>query len=256
MIPKGYKFAPIPVRGELKHWLVIFNTKNHTKYTSLSQVLRDYHLRKEETAWYLKKIRRDKGVKRNGFVSMFLSYAWIRIARFLAKNRLRIVVLEIVLLAILLVFAHIFWGEQKEARTRGYVGSILVNVSPTRLYSWELEKLEVKKAEAKEPTDKETVIALVHKYFGKDAENMLVCLKSENGGHNPTATNTNKNGSMDIGIMQINTPLHCGKIGEKDVNTCREKLKDPETNIQVGYQIFSGRGFNAWYGKTCRQFWK
>ena len=42
----------------------------------------------------------------------------------------------------------------------------------------------------------------------------------------------------DVGLMQINLEVHCGSKGlSSDIEKCREELKDPETNIDVGVEI-------------------
>lgn len=46
----------------------------------------------------------------------------------------------------------------------------------------------------------------------------------------------------DHGLMQINCRYHCSKVGG-DVT----RLYDPETNIKLASEIFSGRGWKAWY---------
>lgn len=110
-------------------------------------------------------------------------------------------------------------------------------------------------AQVVESLEKKTPEELVKKYFGEIADEALTCFKSESG-LRPTAINySNKNGTWDIGYAQINT-IHCGKVGAKDREDCKNKLLDVETNIKVAKQIYDGRGFNAWYGSTCRQYWK
>lgn len=111
---------------------------------------------------------------------------------------------------------------------------------------------EIEKPRVEAPQDVETV---VKKYFGELADEALTCFKSESG-LRPTAINySNRNGTRDIGLAQINT-VHCGKVGATNRNDCKDKLLDLETNVRIAKQIHDGRGFNAWFGKSCRQFWK
>ncbi len=136
-------------------------------------------------------------------------------------------------------------------------------VDPITRIEAEVKKVvEPTKAEAKtEPkvlgASTSNITEMIKAKFGEHANSMLACLKGENGGQKPRAVFVNRNKSQDIGIFMINTPLHCGKVGEKDVDTCRERLKDAKTNIDVGYKIFSGReyGFTSWLAPTCKPFY-
>lgn len=62
---------------------------------------------------------------------------------------------------------------------------------------------------------------------------------------NPRAVNINKNGTVDIGLMQINT-IHLQRL--KKVGVTKEALKDPEVNIYVAALLLSShirkRGYN------------
>lgn len=118
---------------------------------------------------------------------------------------------------------------------------------------------EVAHAEEIKPVVKtdasEDVEVVVRKYFGDIADKALTCFKSESG-LRPTAINySNRNGTWDIGLAQVNT-IHCGKVGASNREDCKNKLLDLETNVRIAKQIYDGRGFNAWYGRTCKQFWK
>lgn len=98
----------------------------------------------------------------------------------------------------------------------------------------------------------------INKVFGDHAEQAFKCLESENRNLNPKAINWNNNGTFDVGIFQVNQ-IHCGgRLKHKNFNAdeCREYLENPYNNIQVAYSIFSQRGWNAWYGSTCRPYWK
>lgn len=112
-----------------------------------------------------------------------------------------------------------------------------------------------KKAEAKEevPVVETDVESVVRKHFGEYADQALICFKSESG-LRPTAFNgSNRNGTWDAGIAQVNQ-IHCPKLGLAG-EACKQALFDIETNIELAYKIFQGRGWNAWYGKACKQFW-
>jgi soluble lytic murein transglycosylase-like protein len=62
---------------------------------------------------------------------------------------------------------------------------------------------------------------------------------------NPRALNLNKNGTYDLGLMQINT-IHLKRLGK--IGVTRDALMDPEVNIYVGALLLSShirkRGYN------------
>ena len=70
-----------------------------------------------------------------------------------------------------------------------------------------------------------------------DCERAKKIIKCESG-WNPKAVNGNKNGSVDVGLMQINT------IHKADT----ERLFDYEYNIDKGYEIYlrAGKSFRPW----------
>lgn len=51
---------------------------------------------------------------------------------------------------------------------------------------------------------------------------------------------TNRDGSVDYGVMQINS-IHADMV-----NGNLDSLYDAKTNIAVAYRIYSGRGWAAW----------
>ncbi|MDD4950737.1 lytic transglycosylase domain-containing protein, partial [Sulfuricurvum sp.] len=61
----------------------------------------------------------------------------------------------------------------------------------------------------------------------------------------PNAINHNKNGTSDIGLMQINT-IHLRRLSK--VGVTRDSLLDPQVNIYVGALLLSShirkRGYN------------
>lgn len=83
----------------------------------------------------------------------------------------------------------------------------------------------------------ESYRGLVAKYFAADQiDNALLTMKKESGCNTMALSST-----QDRGLLQINR-VHASKVGG-DLNA----LYDPETNIRVAAQIYSGRGWNAWY---------
>jgi len=87
-------------------------------------------------------------------------------------------------------------------------------------------------------------IDLFDKYFGSEAPLMRAICQAENGTQEPSrVSKPNKNGSVDIGLCQINS-IHADKVGGN-----LELLKDAETNIRVAKEIRdSWESWNAW---TC-----
>lgn len=84
----------------------------------------------------------------------------------------------------------------------------------------------------------EQIISYIHQRFGSNAEDMLKILGCENHRLNPNAQNWNSDGTIDTGVMQVNS-IH---------GVPQEYLFDWHTNVDVGYQIFKDSGFGAW---TC-----
>lgn len=96
-------------------------------------------------------------------------------------------------------------------------------------------------------TQKQQIMAYLVEVFGDDADDAITVLnKCENSSFNPEAINHNRNGTCDIGVMQINAPCS----GEEF-----EKLKDWKYNIQRGYAKFKagdgGKHKNSFYLWTC-----
>jgi|ERR1035437_10314498 hypothetical protein len=87
-------------------------------------------------------------------------------------------------------------------------------------------------------TEHQMIVNEIYTVFGKDAPDAFKVLSCENHALNPNAQNYNNNGTVDIGIMQINS-VH---------NVPGKYLYDWRTNISVGYQIFKDSGWGAW---TC-----
>ncbi|MBD3799586.1 MAG: lytic transglycosylase domain-containing protein [Epsilonproteobacteria bacterium] len=80
--------------------------------------------------------------------------------------------------------------------------------------------------------------------FGIDPT-LLKRIATIESGMNPDAINHNKNGTIDIGLMQINT-IHLRRLST--IGITRESLKDPEVNIYVAALLLSShirkRGYN------------
>ena len=88
-------------------------------------------------------------------------------------------------------------------------------------------------------TDKCLVLAYLVERFGDDADDAITMInKCENSTFDQSRHNHNNNGTVDYGVMQINS-IHIPK--------CGEGIKDDyKANIDCGYQIFQNRGWSAW----------
>ena len=65
---------------------------------------------------------------------------------------------------------------------------------------------------------------------------------------------TNSNGSVDVGLFQVNTPLHCPKVEgalQRKLTTteCRDALRDKAVNVEIARQIYQASGWSPWYGR-------
>ncbi|KIM06059.1 MAG: twitching motility protein PilT [Sulfurovum sp. AS07-7] len=73
-------------------------------------------------------------------------------------------------------------------------------------------------------------------YFGIDPRLLWSIAKIESN-HNPHAINVNKNGTEDIGIMQINT-VHLPSLAKYGI--LKDDLLNPRINIFVGAWVLQG----------------
>jgi hypothetical protein len=75
----------------------------------------------------------------------------------------------------------------------------------------------------------------------------ITCIAEYESSFAPTAVNQNKNGSFDIGLMQINTVWH----DASDVCYHFDKyegLFNPVNNLRCAKHVYDKQGFEAWYG--------
>lgn len=85
--------------------------------------------------------------------------------------------------------------------------------------------------------------------FTGDGLNIIVAIAQAESGFIPNATNVNKDGSIDRGILQINDFWH------PDVST--DCAFNPNCAFQQGYAISNGgKNFNAWASFTNGQYLK
>lgn len=88
-------------------------------------------------------------------------------------------------------------------------------------------------------TEKQQIMAYIVEKFGDRASDAITIINQcENHAFNPKAINHNRNGTVDRGIMQINS-IHAG-----------EEMFDWKQNIDMGYKIYHNAGdkFTPW---TC-----
>lgn len=112
--------------------------------------------------------------------------------------------------------------------------------------TWKLESMTVR--EVKLTPDEELRIYIRNKFGIENAKTVYALIKCESG-WNPEAYNHNTNGSLDIGLMQINS------INWEMVGMGIAELTDPYKNVDAGYVIWDradgivdGEGsFAPWY---------
>lgn len=93
--------------------------------------------------------------------------------------------------------------------------------------------------EAAEPIKERSVDNRLRETFGDQYNVAQAVMRAESGGR-ADANNTNRNGSVDRGLFQINS-IHTKKVGGD-----LDSLYDIETNIRVAKQIYDGSGWFAW----------
>lgn len=68
-----------------------------------------------------------------------------------------------------------------------------------------------------------------------------ICMAESRGNVRANNAGLNRNGTVDYGLMQINS-IHADMVGGE-----LEKLYDPEVNVGVAYKLYKARGdFTAW----------
>lgn len=94
----------------------------------------------------------------------------------------------------------------------------------------------------------------VKQIFGNQYTNWYRAMNGENGSHDPTREYHNDDGSVDRGIMQINSNTFNDFLRRKGdmmkqmgINTFNDMF-DPLKNIKMGKLIYDEQGWNAWHG--------
>lgn len=82
--------------------------------------------------------------------------------------------------------------------------------------------------------------ALIAKYFPQEQwSNTCRIMKAESE-FDPNNTHNNTDGSIDRGLMQINS------VHSKRVNGDLESLFDPDTNVRIAREIWGEQGWSPW----------
>ena len=80
----------------------------------------------------------------------------------------------------------------------------------------------------------------IRRIFGKDAQIALAVSQAENGSRAcDRVSRPNRDGSVDIGVFQVNSNAHKAKATP-------DELKDCLTNIKVAKQIYDKSGWFPW----------
>jgi hypothetical protein len=94
---------------------------------------------------------------------------------------------------------------------------------------------EVAAPEMASPPSSEIEKTIYEKFGDSNYKTALAIAKAESR-LNPIARNTNRNGTEDCGIFQINSIHNPSKI----------QCEHPEENAEMAYQIFQRHGWTAW----------
>lgn len=101
---------------------------------------------------------------------------------------------------------------------------------------------------------KEEVLRQLTAIFGEETANAMMTLEGENTPLDPDATNKNNDGSIDLGLFQINSNTFVDFMRRKpellgaNGIVSYEDMRDVTKNIAMARIIFNEQGWNAWYG--------
>lgn len=88
----------------------------------------------------------------------------------------------------------------------------------------------------------ECILSAAYRYQVSDQ--LLLAIAKVESGYNPNAINRNRNGTYDMGVMQINSSW-LPKLGKYGIH--RSHLFDPCTNIHVGAWILANNAVKYGY---------
>lgn len=126
-------------------------------------------------------------------------------------------------------------------------------ISPLSDKQLEIKEVEVEVDKYIEcETDKCQILAYLVEKFGDEAANAITIInKCENSTFEQDRTNHNRNGTIDYGVMQINS-IHIPRCGDGIITSWKD-------NIDCGYQIFQDSGWSAWacsHVINIKPFWQ
>ncbi len=90
-------------------------------------------------------------------------------------------------------------------------------------------------------SESEVRMVIINAGFPSTVINKMVCTAWYESNWHTASYNTNRNGSVDIGLLQINS------IHWKGCGATRTSLISPPTNAACGRKIFQTQGLSAWY---------
>lgn len=79
----------------------------------------------------------------------------------------------------------------------------------------------------------------------------MVCISKYESSYNCDATNKNTDGSIDYGLMQINSYYWCSGDALSKYNECKiacSSLFNCQYNTNCAYTVWKQQGYTAWYG--------
>lgn len=89
----------------------------------------------------------------------------------------------------------------------------------------------------------EVASLLRHAGFKESAVPQMLCAAKYESAYFARALHTNRNGSHDYGLFQINDRYWLDECGVQ-----AEDLYDPATNVACAKIVYSHRGMKSWYG--------
>lgn len=122
------------------------------------------------------------------------------------------------------------WSEHIERLNSD--GEPVLEVAPQKTES----HAQPEEAEAVNTTSAHPSIEdIIRKYF-KDDYQMAIAIAKAESRLNPLAVHTNRNGTKDVGIFQIND---CHRFSVED-------RKNPERNVEIAFEIYQRSGWSPW----------
>lgn len=155
---------------------------------------------------------------------------------------------------LIFVFIYLFFQEDVYAFSGGFVvhkikqNLVKVNINKTHPTLTPLKMKDLYSTELY----KSFYDVLKLKGFNEYDIPRLFCVAKMESDFNPVARNLNKNGSVDLGLFQINSSWQTRQ------SICRMRLHDVEANIDCAKRVLAVQGLTAWvtykkYGLICEK---